>query len=209
MQIKNPCKNMYDYLYISDKVFIDIKTENNKVITLDDIKIGEILIKEYPKINLFGEKVQDRDVSFIKKLILSEESELYPRDFYQFKRTKMSKKIFDKIKSISSAKSISSEKIFFQKYDNLTIEFYYEKHLFNSFEGYDYGPLYLPNIAKVNHSCDPNTKFIFDKNSGIMSLIAMKDIKKKTEITNSYLSNKKIKFHQEYLLDHYGFSCNC
>lgn len=199
MQIKNPCKNMYDYLYISDKVYIDKKSENNKVIAKDDIKNGEILIKEYPKINLFGEKVFDRDVFFIKKLILSEENELYPRDLKQFKRTRMSKKIFDKIDSIK----------FFKNYDNLTIEFYYEKHLFNSFEGYEYGPLYLPTIAKVNHSCDPNTKFIFDKNTGIMSLISIKNIKKNTEITDSYLSNKEIKFHQEYLLDHYGFSCKC
>lgn len=190
---------MYDYLYISDKVYIDKKSENNKVLAIDNIKIGEILIKEYPKINLFGEKVFDRDVCFIKKLILSEEKELYPRNLKQFKRTRMSKKIFDRIDSIK----------FFKNYDNLTIEFYYEKHLFNSFEGYEYGPLYLPTIAKVNHSCDPNTKFIFDKNTGIMSLIAIKNIKKNTEITDSYLSNKEIKFHQEYLLDHYGFSCDC
>jgi hypothetical protein len=201
MQIKNPHINISGYLFISDKLYIDRKTENNKVIAIDDIKIGEVLIKEYPKINLFGEKVEDRDVSFIKKLILSEENELFPRDFKQFKRTRMSKKIFDKINS--------SDKKFFQRYDNSTIEFYYEKHLFNSFEGYDYGPLYLPTIAKVNHSCNPNTKFIFDKNNGIMSLISIKNIKKNTEITDSYLSNKTIKFHSEYLLDHYGFSCEC
>lgn len=201
MQIKNPCKNAYDYLYISDKIYIDRKSENNKVIAVDNIKNGEILIKEYPKINLFGERVDDRDVSFLKKLILSEENELYPREFKQFKRTRMTKKIFDKINLAS--------KIFFNRYDNLTIEFYYEKHLFNSFEGYEYGPLYLPTIAKVNHSCNPNTQFIFDKNTGIMSLIATKNIKENMEITDSYLSNKNIKNHSEYLLDHYGFSCEC
>ena len=207
MQIKNPCTTISEYVYVSDKVHIDRKTNNNKVIANDNIKIGEVLIREYPKINLFGEKVEDRDVSFIKKLILSEENELFPRDLKQFKRTRMSRKIFDKINSLG--KINSSDKKFFERYDDLTIEYYYEKHLFNSFEGYDYGPLYLPTIAKVNHSCDPETKFIFNRENGSMSLIAIKNIRKNTEITASYLSNKNITNHPEYLVDHYGFSCNC
>ncbi len=206
MFFKQPSKQIsyHDDLYISPKIIIDRSNNYNKVIAKENIKQGEILIKEYPKINLFGEKAEDRDVSFLKKLLLSTDNELYPREFKEFKRTKMTKKIFDKIKNTN----ISTQK-FFENYDSSYIEYFYAKHLFNSFEGYEYGPLYLPMIAKLNHSCCPNTKFLFDKQTGIMTLIATKDINKKTEITDSYITNKKIDDHKEYLNEHYGFTCSC
>jgi hypothetical protein len=197
--------NDEDKLYISPKIKIDNKFESNiKVICADNIKKGEILIKEYPIINLFGDNVIDRDVDFLKKIIEYNDTELFPRDLTQFKRTKMSKCIFDKIKN-----SNSNLQRFFNKFHNNDIEYYYEKHLFNSFEGFDYGPLYLPNIAKLNHSCHANTIFDFNKSTGQMILIATCDIKKNSEITDSYLSNKNISNHNEYLKEHYNFDCGC
>jgi hypothetical protein len=207
LQIKKPLRKPENDLYISDKIYIDTISDNNRVLSKKFIKNGELLIAEYPKINLFGEKVEDRDLSFIKKLILSDENKLFPREISQFKRTKMTKKVFDKINMLS--KFNLTDKNFFERYDDFTIEYFYEKHLFNSFEGHDYGPLYLPFIAKVNHSCEPNTKFIFNRDEGLMSLISIKDIQINTEITNSYLSNKNINSHTNYLIEHYGFDCNC
>ncbi len=206
MYFKQPSKKISDskHLYISPKIFIDKTNKNNKVVALQNIKDGEILIEEYPLINLFGEKIDDRDVLFLKKLLLSSENELYPRDIKEFKRTRMTKKIFDKINNTNK----TTQK-FFEKYDSANIEYFYAKHLFNSFEGYEYGPLYLPNIAKLNHSCNPNTKFVFNKDTGIMTLIAIRTINKSEEITDSYITNKEIKDHKEYLNDHYGFTCNC
>jgi hypothetical protein len=208
MFIKHPKVELSD----SDKIYIHpniiIKTDcddYNKVEAKKDIKKGTIIIKEYPTINLFGQNVFDRDVEFIKKLIQHEESQLFPRSYSQFKRTKMTKYILSKIDQINN----TSIKNFFDKFDKDTIEFYYCKHLFNSFEGNEYGPLYLPLIAKLNHSCNPNTMFTLNKDTGQMILLATRDIKKNEEITDSYLSNKNIISHQSYLQDHYGFQCGC
>jgi hypothetical protein len=206
MYFKQPLNKVSDtkQLYISPKIIIDKTNKNNKVVALQNIKDGEILIEEYPLINLFGDKIDDRDVLFLKKLILSSENELYPRDIKDFQRTRMTKKIFEKINNTN--KSIQK---FFENYDSNYIEHFYAKHLFNSFEGYEYGPLYLPNIAKLNHSCSPNTKFVFNKDTGVMKLFATRNINKNEEITDSYITNKKIEDHKEYLHDHYGFTCKC
>lgn len=195
-----------DKIYINPNINIKMDNDNyNKVEAKKDIKKGTIIIKEYPIINLFGQNVFDRDVEFIKKLIQHRESQLFPRSFSQFKRTKMTKYILTKIDQINN----TSIKKYFDQFDKDTIEFYYCKHLFNSFEGNEYGPLYLPLIAKLNHSCNPNTMFTLNKDTGQMILIATRDIKKNEEITDSYLSNKNINSHQLYLQDHYGFQCEC
>ena len=206
MYFKQPSNKVSNskHLYLNPKIFIDKSNKNNKVIAMQNIKDGEILIEEYPSINLFGDKIDDRDVLFLRKLILSSEKELYPRDIKDFQRTRMTKKIFDKINNTN--KTIQK---FFEKYDSNYIEHFFAKHLFNSFEGYEYGPLYLPNIAKLNHSCNPNTKFIFNRDTGIMTLLSTRNIIKSEEITDSYITNKKIGDHKEYLHDHYGFTCNC
>jgi hypothetical protein len=208
MFIKHPKLTLSD----SDKVYIHpniiINTnedDNNKVIAKKDIKKGTIIIKEYPTINLFGENVLDRDVEFIKKLIQHRESQLFPRKLNQFKRTKMTKYIFNKIDSNNN----TATKKYFEKFDKTDLEFYYCKHLFNSFEGNEFGPLYLPLIAKLNHSCNPNTTFVLNKDNGQMILITTRDIKKDEEITDSYLCNKLIQEHKSYLQEHYGFQCDC
>lgn len=98
---------------------------------------------------------------------------------------------------------------FFNNYDKETIEFYYAKYLYNSFEGYNYGPLTLPIIAKINHSCNNNVNYNFNKKTGTMIVTSNRNIKAGEEIFDNYLSNKDIKNHKEYLLNHYGFNCGC
>jgi hypothetical protein len=191
-----------DKLYINPAIKIISDNDNmNKVICTDNIKKNTVLIKEYSRINLFGEKVINRDIEFLIKLIEYEENMLYPRNINQFTSIQMTKEILKKIKKIDK----------FNKYSNDIIEFYYAKHLFNSFEGFEYGPLYLPYIAKLNHSCNPNTYFEFNKEYGYMVLYAKTNIKKGTELMNSYLLNKKIDNHREYLKNHYMFDyvCDC
>ena len=207
MFIKHPTTILpeSDKVYVHNNITIMIDNDdNNKTIAKKDIQKGTIIIKEYPTINLFGENVVDRDVEFIKKLIQQQESHLFPRKINQFKRTKMSKHILTKIDASNNV-----TKKFFDKFDKVYTEFYYCKHLFNSFEGNDYGPLYLPLIAKLNHSCNPNTSFVFNRETGQMILTATRDIKKGEEITDSYLCNKSIPDHKSYLLEHYGFQCEC
>ncbi len=186
-------------LYITPKIKIDDSdNNNNRVICVQNIKKDEVIIKEYPTINLFGEYVNDRDIEFVKKLIYQSEDKLFPRTYSQLNSTKMTKEIYKK-----ANKYIKNNKIYDQ------IEFYYAKHLFNSFEGFEYGPLYLPIIAKLNHSCNPNTYFELDKSTGQMILYAKRNITKGEELFDSYLMNKKIDNHKYYLREHYNFCCEC
>ncbi len=198
-----------DKLYINPAIKIITNNDDmNKVICTENIKKNSILIKEYSIINLFGEKVINRDVEFVIKLIESNEQMLYPRNYTQFTSTKMTRDILKIIKNILKTSNKNNK---LNKYNDDIIEFYYAKHLFNSFEGFEYGPLYLPHIAKLNHSCDPNTYFEFNKDYGYMTLYAKTNIKKGTELTDSYLLNKNIDNHREYLMNHYMFdySCSC
>jgi hypothetical protein len=190
-------------LYISPKIKI-IKDKNyNKIIAIANINKDEILIEEYPEINLFGEKNIDRALQIIQKYILLEECELYPRDINYIK-TIMIKDIHKIIKNAEI-----KLRNFFNNYDKETIEFYYAKYLYNSFEGYNYGPLTLPIIAKINHSCNNNVDYNFNKKTGTMIVTSNRNIKCGEEIFDNYLSNKNISNHKEYLFNHYGFKCKC
>ena len=102
-------------------------------------------------------------------------------------------------------------KSFFEKYTKNELEFYYAKYIFNAFEGFDYGPLTLPNLAKFNHSCNNNIIFNFDATSGVMIVKTTQKVERGEELFNSYLFNKKKSNHKEYLYNHYGFItvCNC
>jgi hypothetical protein len=200
-----------DKLYINPNIkIISNDDDMNKVVCTDNIKKNSILIKEYSTINLFGERVINRDLDFLIKLIEYEDEMLYPRNMNQFTSIKMTKEIFKKIKNIDKLSKINKYSKLNQL-NNDIIEFYYAKHLFNSFEGFEYGPLYLPYIAKLNHSCMPNTYFEFNKDYGYMTLYAKNNIKKGEELTDSYLLNKDIDNHREYLQKHYHFnySCSC
>ena len=188
--------------YISDKIKFCNDFDYISVRSLKNIKKGEIILKEYPKINLFGEEEIDKALQIIKIYIDKKESELYPRT-YSYTKTKLIKNIHNIINYNTKMKK------FFQNISNEELEYYYAKYIFNTFEGNKYGPLTLPLTAKINHSCNPNVDFKFNEKTGQMNSFATRDIKKGDEILNSYLVNKTIKFHKEYLYEHYGFRCEC
>lgn len=198
-------KNTYTQNYISSDINIiyDIENDFYKVIANKYIKQNTIIIKEYPKINLFGEKDLDKGLQTIKKYIQINENELYPRK-YNYTKTKMIKNIHKIINN-----SCENLRIFFKKYNKEEIEFYYAKYIYNTFEGNKFGPLTLPIMAKLNHSCNPNVIFNFDEINGHMILKTIKPITNGEEICCSYLMNKTINNHKEYLHDHYGFVCKC
>jgi hypothetical protein len=205
MQFKTPkikCNNDF----ISQKITI-IKENNHRVIANKYIKSGELIISEYPKINLFGDEDIDKALQVIIKYDQLKENpsiaELYPRNDEYIKSPW--------IKNIHKIIKNSDKKL--QKYFDLLskeyIEQLYAKYLYNTFEGWEYGPLTLPIIAKLNHSCSPNVQYEFDKSTCVMNVFAIKNIKSGEEIFDSYLSNKNIENHQEYLFQHYGFRCQC
>lgn len=188
--------------FTSDKISFLNSCEYHKVIANNNIKKGEILLIEYPEINLFGENEIDKGLQLTKKYIELNENELYPRN-NNFPRTNMIKNVHKIIKNTDK-----KLKDFFSNYSKDEIEMYYAKYIFNAFEGLKYGPLTLPLTAKFNHSCNPNIEFNFNGENGTMIVTSIKNIKKGTEIYDSYLVNKNLKNHNEYLYEHYGFICN-
>jgi hypothetical protein len=202
MRYRSPNKSEQNY--ISSKISITNESDYYRVIAKENIKKDERLIIENSEINLFGLNVESRELEtlklYLENMDLKAIQELYPRTNV-FNKTKLVKNIHLIIKSSKSK--------YFNKYDKNIIEWYYAKYIFNAFEGHDYGPLTLPTIAKINHSCNPNVKFTFNKDTGSMHLYAIKDIKKGQEIYDSYLENKRIKSHKDYLKEHYGFDCRC
>lgn len=202
MRYNKPSK--YEETYISDKIKICKNLDYYKIIVLENIIKDDVIIIEYPKYNLYGMEMINREKQILKIYIDNINNndqiikDLYPRTF-QYKKTKLIKSIYKLIK----------DDIKFNVYDKDLIDLCIAKYIFNAFEGYDFGPLTLPIIAKINHSCQPNVKFNFNRETGSMYLYAKRDIKKGEELFNSYLENKKIESHKEYLQEHYGFVCNC
>jgi hypothetical protein len=65
------------------------------------------------------------------------------------------------------------------------IEFYYAIYIYNAFEGFQYGPLTLPILAKFNHSCKKNNiEFKFDTSKGCMIVSTTCNVKKDDELFN-------------------------
>ena len=196
--------------FISDKIQIIRTKDYHKIQSTQNINKNDLLIIEYPEFNLFGEKNIDRTLQMVKIYLINKNNQniedLYPRT-YDYKKTEMIKSIHNLIKSIKNFDLKLYN--FFQKYSREDIEFYFAKYLYNAFEGNNYGPLTLPIVAKINHSCNPNVRFTFNKDNGCMYVYANRNINKYEEIYNSYIENKKITNHKIYLQEHYGFSCYC
>lgn len=202
--------------FISPKIKIITTTSNNHtVICTSKLHANETILIEYPITPLYGDVEIDRGLQTIQKYMLQEAfhtgiASLYPRitDLTTYPHTTMIKQVHKIINSLSSKHKKLYE--FFSKYSKTEIEFYYAKYIFNAFEGYSYGPLTLPLLAKFNHSCsNSNITFTFDASSGTMIAKTTREIKPNEELFNSYLYNKKIANHKDYLLEHYGFCCDC
>ena len=210
--------------FISSKIQFCINPGNNyhSVRSVSKIPKNEVILIEYPCATLYGEENIDRGLQTIQKyFILAKEQNhpgiaiLYPRteDIYTFPRTPLIKQIHKIIKTLQNTKKNTPaiQKIldFFSKYTKTELEFYYAKYIFNAFEGFIYGPLTLTYLAKFNHSCNSNITFTFDKQSGAMIVTTTKVIESDKELYISYLCNKTITNHKQYLLDHYGFIVEC
>ena len=211
MRYNQPQKHESDF--ISDKISITSISDFYKISANSDIVKGNILIIEFSKINLFGLENINRELQVLKLYVENKHldfiKELYPRTS-NFLKTNLIKNIHSIIRSIKTKNSKLYH--FLNSIDKDTIELLFAKYIFNAFEGFDFGPITLPMISKINHSCTPNVKFKFNRDTGSMHLIAIKDIKKGNELFASYLENKKIESHQEYLLNHYGitgYCCRC
>ena len=196
-------KTLSEINFISNKINFINHDDYNKVVSNQNIKKDEILLIESSKFNLFGFDSENRELKILKIYIINKDhpdiKNLYPRN-NNFIKTDMIYSIHKIIKSVKyTNKDIYN---FLTEYPKEEIEFYFAKYIYNAFEGNEFGPLTLPNIAKLNHSCKPNVKFVFNKNDGNMYVQSIRNIKKGEEIFDSYLENKIIPNHKEYLQNH-------
>ena len=215
--------------YISPKLkIVSNQLEYHKVIALENIVAGEILIREHPVINLFGEEDIDRGLQIVIKFIDAADTndvlELYPRS-REYKKTSYITSIHRIIKECLTSKDVKKVRLakYLNEFDKETLEYYFAKYIYNAFDGGQYGPLSLPVIAKLNHSCNaPNAVFVFeDVLGGEMVVRAARDIRRGEEICDSYLGHlgyagkmvnmgkNGMEKHKIYLEEHYGFRCDC
>lgn len=72
-----------------------------------------------------------------------------------------------------------------------------------------HGTALYASVARINHSCDPNTKIEFPFNSACLQAVALKQINPGEEISISYIrQDVDVKYRKQQLLE-YGFVCNC
>lgn len=233
MKFNTPCnycaKNQQNFISSKIQFCTNLETDYQSVRSVSRIPKNEVILIEYPCATLYGEEDIDRGLQTIQKyFILAEQNHpgiatLYPRieNIYTFPRTPLIKQIHKIVKTLQNTNAkaktnanantpaIQKLSVFFSKYTKTELEFYYAKYIFNAFEGFSYGPLTLPYLAKFNHSCNSNIAFNFDKNSGAMIVRTTQLIESGAELFNSYLYNKTIPNHRQYLFEHYGFVVEC
>ncbi|KIW02070.1 uncharacterized protein PV09_06565 [Verruconis gallopava] len=67
----------------------------------------------------------------------------------------------------------------------------------------------FPKIARINHSCRPNTSYYWNAQLNLRVMYANRKIKKGEEILDSYISLLLPQEERQKLLKPYGFTCNC
>ncbi|KAF4964244.1 hypothetical protein FSARC_7798 [Fusarium sarcochroum] len=64
-------------------------------------------------------------------------------------------------------------------------------------------------FCRMNHSCTPNTCWVYDEPTGMMEVYTARDIDKDEEITNSYIEVACSRQARARELSNWGFTCNC
>ncbi|KAM0354920.1 hypothetical protein ACHAPU_000758 [Fusarium lateritium] len=64
-------------------------------------------------------------------------------------------------------------------------------------------------FCRMNHTCTPNTCWIYDEPSGFVEVYAVRDISQDEEITNSYIEVACSRQARLKELSNWGFACQC
>jgi len=191
--------------FFSNKISI-IKEDNYKIIAIDNIKKGDIVLIEKPI-------YQELDIIKLLYELLKNKTDthiinLYPRVNFNLHLLSNNIYLSNLINIINKYDNKKIKKyLLLVKID--TLYFYYLKILFNAFQMNNNSSI-LPIGAMMNHSCKPN--IIFYEKNNMMIFEACANIKKDDELLYSYLRNYKYNNQtdkQNYLLNHYNFNCSC
>eukprot|EP00927_Polykrikos_kofoidii_P066614 TRINITY_DN62180_c0_g1_i1.p1 TRINITY_DN62180_c0_g1~~TRINITY_DN62180_c0_g1_i1.p1 ORF type:complete len:509 (+),score=102.94 TRINITY_DN62180_c0_g1_i1:99-1529(+) len=72
-----------------------------------------------------------------------------------------------------------------------------------------HGTALFATVARINHSCAPNTKIVFPSNSACLNAVALTPVAAGDEICISYIQQEADVHVRRRRLLEYGFVCNC
>lgn len=178
------------------------------IIATDDIKKGELLIKDIP-FTITSNKIYSEIFQLIYEAlndtnITTKFMKLQPKslDNYNIHKNKIKMEL-NKVKTINN----EMYNFFINNYTFDDILLLCAKYMSNAFD-FKGKPAFLFTATLLNHSCLPNV--IFGENDGYMIFIAVRDIQKGDEICDNYIDiTLPKKERKKYLMEQYGFECCC
>lgn len=166
------------------------------LIATKDFYPGDLVMREHPIINM-PDKVFSRD------------DPDYIEDWLDKRINKLSSEDRFKFYDLSDARGAQYDEDSGES-SKTTLGIFYT----NCMNFVDDSAALFPTMARSNHSCTPNSEFITRTKLGVQDLVATRSIKKGEEITLSYIpaadeGSDERKVRVNYLLEWYGFQCNC
>lgn len=198
-------------------VYIDQRLKKTKIhgkgygfIAKEQIKAGEIIIKEHPSITIENQEIYS-EIFQLLYLILSNDQlkekfkMLYPDTIENISIDQAT--IVNELKKKVAVKNNTMYEFFAKNYKMSEIMVLCAKYMCNAFEFKD-KPVILFTGTILNHSCLPNV--IFGEKDNQMYFMAVRDIEKGEEICDSYIDiTLPIKKRKTELKKQYGFDCQC
>lgn len=187
----------------------DIPNKGYGFIAKEQIKAGEVLIKETPSVTIQEDKIYSE---FFQLLYLFLSNSQLKEQFKKLAPNTIENLPIDESTIIKEFKKVLANnntiyEFFTNNYTLDEIMIYCAKYMCNAFEFKD-KPVILFTGTILNHSCLPNV--IFGEKDNQMCFMAVRDIEKGEEINDSYIditlpTNKR----RTELKNQYGFECCC
>lgn len=176
------------YCYVSSLLkIVPIEGKGVAIIANDNIKSGTLLIEEEPIITM-----QTMQLSMTEDIEIS--------------------RIEKKVKALSDNENEDYFSLHAYSKSSLLCQYTKVLDIFrtNAYPTITNNAGIFPIISRINHDCNPNVHYNFNHNSNRSTIYSIRDISKDKEITNSYISLFLPRHErQNYLLENFGFKCNC
>jgi SET domain-containing protein len=159
------------------------------VFALDDLEIGSIIMRETPIIVIKRPdfiKGTGYPMSAVSQLVRAEFALLSPEE---------QEEVMNLTYHATEAEKASSDKL----------GLIFRSNAYKT--GEEIG--LFPKIARINHSCRPNTSYYWNAKLNKRIVYANRKIKKGEELFDSYISLLLTHEERQKRLDPYGFTCSC
>jgi hypothetical protein len=159
------------------------------VFALHDLEIGSIIMRETPILRIKRPdfvKGTGYPMSAVSQLVRSEFALLSPEE---------QEEVMDLTYYATKAEKESSDRL----------GLIFRSNAYNTGETIGL----FPKIARINHSCRPNTSYYWNTRLNQRVVYANRKIKKGEELFDSYISLLITHEERQKQLDRYGFTCSC